>query len=117
LLQCNKEHEGITGSLWNKSLWQPSGDTKQNWDDRGQAACGEFLRQLNETLERARQPETAETQLRILESSRDKLVSMASTMQAEAEDKTGEELNEVNNKVMRCRKCIEDVSPMLMICF
>jgi hypothetical protein len=35
---------------------------------------------------------------------------MASTMQAKAEDKTGEELNELNDKVMRCRKCIEDVS-------
>jgi ABC-type branched-subunit amino acid transport system ATPase component len=46
----------------------------------------------NETLEKAREQEATETQLKILENGQDKLVKIAKAMQLESEVKTGDEL-------------------------
>jgi hypothetical protein len=52
-------------------------------------------------LEKAREQEAAEMRLKILEDGRDKLVNLANTMHEESEDKTLEELIELNEETVQ----------------
>ncbi len=84
---------------------------KWPWIRRKDGKTGDLLhvRQADQALERARKQETAEMCLKILESSWDKLQNIAKAMQAETEDKSGEESTELNEEVLTVQKdlCLE----------
>ncbi len=60
---------------------------KLAWICKASVACGELLREADEVLEKAREQETAETGLKMLEDGREKLVNLVNNMHKEVENK------------------------------
>ncbi len=84
------------------------------WICKGSAACGELLREADETLEKAREQEAAETRFKKLEDGRDKLVNLANTMHKEVEDKTHKELIELNKEILYNKGNVQSMAQMLL---
>ncbi len=63
---------------------------------------------------KGREQEATEIRLKILEDGRDKLMNLADAMHAEAEDKMGEELIQLNGKILYKKDNVQNMAQMLM---
>jgi hypothetical protein len=61
---------------------------KKLWEDQGTAMCLKSLRAQDQVLEQAREIQATETQLKILETSRDRLSNIVHFVQEETDNKS-----------------------------
>ncbi len=89
-------------------------DKRQGWENHITAACENFLKLADEPLDRAREQETAGTNLTILENAWDKLKTIAKNVFSETDEKLKGELTELNEEYSTCnKKCVQSMSKML----
>jgi GTP cyclohydrolase I len=89
-------------------------DKRQGRENHITAACENLLKLADEALDRAREQETAGTNLKILENAWDKLKTIAKNVFSETDEKLKGELTELNEEYSTCnKKCVQSMSKML----
>jgi hypothetical protein len=75
-------------------------DTISAWQQKGQDACEDLLKEAEKALKKAKEREATETMLKIMEARRDKLVVLADAVQDEAEERSRDELIDLGKEFL-----------------
>ncbi len=63
-----------------------SEDVENEWLEKGQAVCGDVLKEATEAIRRAEEREGEEVRVRLMETNRDKLIDLADKVEKQAAD-------------------------------
>jgi hypothetical protein len=85
--------ERIAMALWDES-------TVSTWEKKGSSVCRALIGEAEAALRKAKDREATETRLQIMQAGRDKFIYLAESVQDEAEERSREELVDLENEVV-----------------